>query len=94
VDEVADELPDRTALEGARRYRKRRIGTISSRDVERLARAMLARGPAPKTARNVMTFLHSVSALALENGHVRRNAVDHLRTRCVDICLDEGGVSP
>jgi hypothetical protein len=36
---------------------KRRVDTVKREDVERLARAMLKRGLAPKTVRNVMTFL-------------------------------------
>ena len=47
---------------------KRRVDTVRREDVERLARAMLKRGLAPKTVRNVMTFLHSVFALAEEKG--------------------------
>src|SRR4051794_4356188 len=82
VDEVADELRERLAIEGARlSYRqncesmqrihispvigKRRIETVTRQDVERLGRSMLARGLAPKTVRNVITFLHAVFALAL-----------------------------
>jgi hypothetical protein len=82
VDEVADELRGRLAIEGARlSYRqncesmqrvhvspaigKRRVESVQRPDIERLARAMLARGLAPKTVRNVMTFLHMVFALAL-----------------------------
>jgi hypothetical protein len=37
---------------------KRKIGAVSTEDVERLASRMLARGASPKTVRNVMTFLH------------------------------------
>jgi integrase len=54
---------------------KRRIETVTRQDVERLARSMLARGLAPKTVRNVMTFLHAVFALALANEWVERNPV-------------------
>jgi hypothetical protein len=39
---------------------KRRVEAVKRQDVERLARAMLASGAAPKTVRNVMTVLHSV----------------------------------
>ena len=46
----------------------RRIESVTRPDVERLARAMLARGLTPKTVWNVMTFLHAVFALALANG--------------------------
>ena len=44
----------------------RRVDSIMRQDVERLASSMLERGLAPKTARNVMTFLHFVFALAVE----------------------------
>jgi integrase len=54
---------------------KRRVDTVKREDVERLARAMLKRGPAPKTVRNVMTFLHSVFALAEESDWVVANPV-------------------
>jgi hypothetical protein len=54
---------------------KRRIETVTRQDVERLARSMLARVLAPKTVRNVMTFLHAVFALALANEWVERNPV-------------------
>jgi integrase len=54
---------------------KRRVESIKHQDIERLARAMLARGLAPKTVRNVMTFLHSVFALAVKNGWATKNPV-------------------
>jgi integrase len=54
---------------------KRRVNGVTHRDIERLARAMLARGSAPKTVRNVMTFLHSVFALAIRNGWSAVNPV-------------------
>lgn len=92
VDDVADQLRERLAIEGARlSYRqncesmqrihvspaigKRKIETVTRQDVERLGRAMLARGLAPKTVRNVMTFVHSVFALALSNEWIERNPV-------------------
>ena len=92
VDDVADELRERLAIEGARlSYRqntesmqrvhvspaigKRRIETVTRQDIERLARSMLGRGLAPKTVRNVMTFLHAVFALALANEWIDRNPV-------------------
>jgi integrase len=53
----------------------RRVDAVTPEDVDRLARAMLERGLAPKTVRNVMTFLHSVFALAVENGWARGNPV-------------------
>ncbi len=49
-------------------FGKRRIETIDTDDVERLARAMLRTGATPKTVRNVITFLHSVFALAVRKG--------------------------
>jgi hypothetical protein len=61
VDEVADELRDRLGVQGAR--------------VERLARVMLAKALAPKTVRNVMTLLHSVFSLAVENEWAKANPV-------------------
>jgi hypothetical protein len=36
---------------------------------------MLAKGASPKTVRNVMTFLHSVFALAVRNGWAAANPV-------------------
>ena len=43
------------------------IETITRQGVERISRSMLARGLAPKTVRNVMTFLHAIFALAVAN---------------------------
>jgi integrase len=54
---------------------KRRVESIEPEDVERLARAMLGRGLAPKTVRNVVTFLHSAFTLAVENGWCAQNPV-------------------
>ena len=53
----------------------RRIESITRDDVERLARSMLGRGLAPKTVRNVVSFLHSAFELAVENGWVASNPV-------------------
>jgi hypothetical protein len=53
----------------------RRIDSVTRQDVERLGHAMLSRGLAPKTVRNVMTFLHSVFELAIANGWIERNPV-------------------
>jgi hypothetical protein len=50
----------------------RRVDAVTTEDIERLARAMLARGLAPKTVRNTMTFLHSVFALGVKKGWRRR----------------------
>jgi hypothetical protein len=42
----------------------RRVAEVTTADVEALARSMLRRGLAPKSVRNVITFLHSVFGLA------------------------------
>ena len=92
VDEVADELRGRLAIEGARTsYRqncesmqrvhvspaigKRRVESVTRQHIEQLARFMLSRGLAPKTVRNVMTFLHAVFAVAVDNGWAPMNPV-------------------
>jgi len=54
---------------------KRRVDSITRQDVERLARSMLERGLAPKTVRNVTTFLQSVFALAVESERTASNPV-------------------
>jgi integrase len=54
---------------------KRRVDSIAREDVEYLARSMLRRGLAPKTVRNVMTFLHAVFALAVDSGWAPKNPV-------------------
>ena len=54
---------------------KRRVDGVTHRDIEKLARAMLAKGSAPKTVRNVMTVLPSVFALAMRNGWTSVNPV-------------------
>ncbi|HEY6891695.1 MAG TPA: site-specific integrase [Solirubrobacter sp.] len=54
---------------------KRRVDKVTSDDIERLARAMLAKGASPKTVRNVITFLHSVFALAIKKGWAVANPV-------------------
>jgi integrase len=99
VDEVADQLRDRLAVEGVRlsylqncdsmqrihispAIGKRRVESVKRQDTERLARAMLARGSAPKTVRNVMTFLHAVFALAIKSGWATVNpAADAARPK-------------
>jgi integrase len=53
----------------------RRVDSVTHRDIEKLARSMLAKGSAPKTVRNVMTFLHSVFLLAMRNGWTSLNPV-------------------
>jgi len=54
---------------------KRRVENVTRQDIERLARSMLDRGLAPKTVRNVMTFLHAVFALAVDSGWAPTNSV-------------------
>jgi hypothetical protein len=44
----------------------RRVAEVSTAEVEALARSMLRRGLAPKTVRNVITFLHGAFGLAVE----------------------------
>jgi integrase len=51
----------------------RRIDAVTQDDVERLAWAMLRKGLAPKTVRNVISFLHSTFALAEERGRATHN---------------------
>jgi integrase len=54
---------------------KRKVASVTTRDIERLASSMLAKGASPKTVRNVMTFLHSVFALAVRSGWAPANPV-------------------
>jgi integrase len=49
--------------------------TVRPSDVEGVARAMLARGLAPKTVRNTMTFLSGAFSWAIEEGWVPANPV-------------------
>jgi integrase len=51
------------------------VGDVTTAHVEALATAMLKSGRAPKTVRNVMTFLHSVFEEALDRGLIRENPV-------------------
>ncbi len=53
----------------------RRVDSVRRADVERLARSLLARGLAPKTVRNTITFLHSVFALAVDEEWIPANPV-------------------
>jgi len=93
VDQVADRLRERVAIEGARKsYRqnlesmqrvhispalgKRKVGEVSTEDVERLASRMLGQGASPKTVRNVMTFLHSIFGPAVRKGWAPSNPVE------------------
>ena len=54
---------------------KRKAASIKTEDVEQLASRMLAKGLAPKTVRNVMTFLSSVFELAVKKGWAPANPV-------------------
>jgi integrase len=51
------------------------VSDVTTAHVEALATAMLKSGRAPKTVRNVMTFLHSVFEEALDRGLIRENPV-------------------
>jgi integrase len=51
------------------------VSDVTTAHVEALATAMLKAGRAPKTVRNVMTFLHSVFEEALDRGLIRENPV-------------------
>ena len=54
---------------------ERGVDSVKRQDIERLARVMLAKALAPKTVRNVMTLLHSVFSLAVENEWAKANPV-------------------
>jgi hypothetical protein len=47
---------------------KRKADAAKTDDIERLARALLAKGLTPKTVRNTTAFMHSVFALAVRKG--------------------------
>jgi integrase len=83
VDDAAEILRARLAMEGARRsylqncesmqrvhispaLGNRKVDSVRRADIDRLVRSLLARGLAPKTVRNTITFLHSVFALAVD----------------------------
>jgi integrase len=51
------------------------VSDVRTAHIEALANAMLDRDLAPKTVRNVMTFLHSVFEEAIERGLIRENPV-------------------
>ena len=51
------------------------IRRVTTADVEALAASMLDAGRAPKTVRNVLTFLHSVFEHAIDRGWVCENPV-------------------
>jgi hypothetical protein len=59
--------------------------SVTRRDIERLARSTLARGLAPKTVRNVVTFLHSAFDLAVEEDWIAANPVAGATGRCGDV---------
>lgn len=51
------------------------VSDVTTARVETLATAMLKDGRAPKTVRNVLTFLHSVFEEAIDRGLIRENPV-------------------
>ena len=51
------------------------VGEVTTAHIEALASAMLDRGLAPKTVRNVMTFLHSIFEHAIDRRLMRENPV-------------------
>jgi len=53
----------------------RPVAEVTTADVEAFARAMLRRGLAPKSVRNVITFLHGVFGLAVDRGWCVTNPV-------------------
>ena len=92
VDEVAESLRRRLAVEGARksylqncesmqrvhvspRLGSKPIDRVTVADIETVAAAMLDAGLAPKTVRNVVTFLHSVFEHAIDRGWTTQNPV-------------------
>jgi integrase len=52
-----------------------RVTDVKTADVEALAGAMLKKGLSPKTARNTLTFVHTIFEHALDRGWVRENPV-------------------
>jgi integrase len=91
LDEVIDSLRRRLAVEGARKsylqncesmqrvHISPRLGDSVDRvtiaDVETVAAAMLDAGLAPKTVRNVITFMYSVFEHAIDRGWTTQNPV-------------------
>jgi integrase len=57
------------------RFGETAITDVTTAHVEALATAMLKDGRAPKTVRNVLTFLHSVFEEATDRGLIRENPV-------------------
>jgi integrase len=51
------------------------VSEVKSAQIESLASSMLDRGLAPKTVRNVMTFLHSIFEHAIDRRLIRENPV-------------------
>jgi hypothetical protein len=51
------------------------VTEVKSAQIEALASSMLDRGLAPKTVRNVMTFLHSIFEHAIDRRLIRENPV-------------------
>ena len=51
------------------------VSEVTTAHIEALASAMLDRGRAPKTVRNVMTFLHSIFEHAIDRRLIRENPV-------------------
>ena len=74
------------------RLDKAALANVDRQDVEALAEGMLKAGNAPKTVRNVMTFLHSVFEHALDKGWCADNPVRHAgrprRQRAGDAATD------
>lgn len=56
---------------------KKPVDHVSTAQVEKLAQDMLANGLAPKTVRNVMTFLHSIFEHAIHKKWATENPVRH-----------------
>lgn len=98
VDDAADSLRRRLALDGARKsYLEgcesmqrvhispamggKPLEHVTRAHVEALGAAMLAKGRAPKTARNVLKFLHSVFEHAIDEGWCRENPVRQANRR-------------
>ena len=91
VDDVTDSLRKKLRLRGLRRsylegcesmqrvHVSPRLGSKPVSDttahIEAVASAMLDRGLAPKTVRNVMTFLHSIFEHAIDRRLIRENPV-------------------
>jgi integrase len=92
VDEAADSLRRKLAVEGARKSYllncesmqrvqiSPRLGTkpidrVTVADIETVAAAMLAAGRAPKTVRNVITFMHSLFEHGIDRGWTTQNPV-------------------